>query len=262
MWNCGGLGTCLWSLCCAEVLDSYSLNSLLDFLQGTPPAGLSSVQNPELANFIRECIAPRPRRPKSRHLLKHPYFESIRQEKAALKANCDLLATPLVPTSEIAEAPSGLSGTSRQSSGMPEWATDAHGQLVAVPEEADVLSVDDLSGHRWSPSASVPVSEAGDVQLGNGQLEEARASTQHSGQLSETSSEDGIQSDDDGVIVTDSYTYSVKGEVDPNESSKLLLRLKMKPTGAGKNSNFLFTHGVLIGVLLERLTLSCRSGLR
>lgn len=135
---------------------------------------------------------------------------------------------------------------------MPEWATDAHGQLVAVPEEADVLSADDVSGLRWSPPASVPVSEAGDVQSGNGLLEEAPASTQHSGQLSDVSSEDGIRSDDDGFIVTDSYTYSVKGEVDPNDSSKLLLRLKMKPTGAGKIRDLLWKHVVKLDVISAR----------
>eukprot|EP00884_Botryococcus_braunii_P009087 jgi/Botrbrau1/1817/Bobra.146_1s0015.1 len=228
-------GMCLLELATLQYPYSECRNAAQIYrkvMQGTPPAGLGSVSCPELCNFIKECIAPRGKRPKSRHLLKHPYFESIRQEKAALKLHVETVAA--APICELAEAPSGLSSNSRQSSGMPEWVSDAHGQLVVVPEEAEVFSGDDFSLHRSSPPPSIPVSEAGDYQYQNGTFEDMPASTQHSGQLSDVSSEDGHQSDEDGgVIVTGTYTYSVKGKVDPGDASKLLLKLKIKPTGSG-----------------------------
>lgn len=46
--------------------------------QGVRPAGLQKVHNQELADFINLCISPREQRPRSRMLLKHPYFDSIR----------------------------------------------------------------------------------------------------------------------------------------------------------------------------------------
>lgn len=42
------------------------------------PAGLQKVTNQELADFINVCISPRDQRPRSRMLLKHPFFDSIR----------------------------------------------------------------------------------------------------------------------------------------------------------------------------------------
>jgi len=42
------------------------------------PAGLQKVTCKELADFINTCIAPLEQRPRSRQLLKHPYFASIR----------------------------------------------------------------------------------------------------------------------------------------------------------------------------------------
>ena len=42
------------------------------------PAGLQKVTCKELADFINTCIAPLEQRPRSRGLLKHPYFASIR----------------------------------------------------------------------------------------------------------------------------------------------------------------------------------------
>jgi WNK lysine deficient protein kinase len=46
---------------------------------GVRPAGLQSVACRELGEFINTCIAPRESRPRSRQLLKHPYFDSLRQ---------------------------------------------------------------------------------------------------------------------------------------------------------------------------------------
>uniref|UniRef100_A0A7S0S189 non-specific serine/threonine protein kinase n=1 Tax=Chlamydomonas leiostraca TaxID=1034604 RepID=A0A7S0S189_9CHLO len=49
---------------------------------GIKPAGLAKVPQPELATFIELCINQDPdARPEARQLLKHPYFESIRNGK-------------------------------------------------------------------------------------------------------------------------------------------------------------------------------------
>jgi hypothetical protein len=47
--------------------------------QGVRPAGLGKVSSRELADFIAVCIRPKDERPRSRQLLKHPYFDSIRE---------------------------------------------------------------------------------------------------------------------------------------------------------------------------------------
>ncbi len=47
------------------------------------PAGLGKVHSRELADFISVCIGPREGRPRSRQLLKHPYFDSIRERASA-----------------------------------------------------------------------------------------------------------------------------------------------------------------------------------
>ena len=46
------------------------------------PAGLQKVASAELAEFINVCISARESRPRARQLLKHPYFDSIRRDKA------------------------------------------------------------------------------------------------------------------------------------------------------------------------------------
>ena len=52
-------------------------------LQGVRPAGLANVPSRELAEFIAICIRTKDERPRSRQLLKHPYFDSIRERAAA-----------------------------------------------------------------------------------------------------------------------------------------------------------------------------------
>jgi WNK lysine deficient protein kinase len=49
---------------------------------GVRPAGLQKVASGELTEFINVCISPRESRPRARQLLKHPYFDSIRRDKA------------------------------------------------------------------------------------------------------------------------------------------------------------------------------------
>lgn len=63
-------------------------------LQGVRPAGLQKVPTLELADFINVCITARESRPRARQLLKHSYFDSIRQEKcAAYKLQAEALAS-------------------------------------------------------------------------------------------------------------------------------------------------------------------------
>ena len=63
-------------------------------LQGVRPAGLQKVPTLELAEFINVCITARESRPRARQLLKHSYFDSIRQEKcAAYKLQAEALAS-------------------------------------------------------------------------------------------------------------------------------------------------------------------------
>lgn len=65
-------------------------------MQGVRPAGLQKVPTVELAEFINVCIGSRDSRPRARQLLKHPYFDTIRQEKCAqykLSAENGLVST-------------------------------------------------------------------------------------------------------------------------------------------------------------------------
>jgi len=59
--------------------------------QGVRPAGLAKVPTAELVEFVTVCIAPREERPRARQLLKHPYFASVRSEKAAVKLSAEAL---------------------------------------------------------------------------------------------------------------------------------------------------------------------------
>jgi WNK lysine deficient protein kinase len=58
---------------CSNAAQIYRKVSL-----GIRPVGLQKVECRELADFINTCIAPLEQRPRSRQLLKHPYFASIR----------------------------------------------------------------------------------------------------------------------------------------------------------------------------------------
>lgn len=58
-------------------------------MQGVRPAGLQKVASTELTEFINLCISPREARPRARQLLKHPYFDSIRKDKALITSRSD-----------------------------------------------------------------------------------------------------------------------------------------------------------------------------
>ena len=69
-------------------------------LQGVRPKALSRVTNRQLADFVCHCIQPRESRPRSRQLLKHHYFDSIRAEKLTLKLGAEALRLPVPKDSE------------------------------------------------------------------------------------------------------------------------------------------------------------------
>ena len=89
------------------------------------PAGLAKVPTGELAEFISVCIEPRPRRPRARHLLKHPYFHTIRAEKAAVKLGAEALAHSISCAADlhqmVADCTASVAGSvSRTSSELAE----------------------------------------------------------------------------------------------------------------------------------------------
>ena len=101
----------------------------------------------DLAEFISLCIAPREERPRTRQLLKHAYFDSIRTEKCSLKLSAEALGVSSLSSSDLlAEYASSAasSSVSRTSSAAAELHHD-HGLLLeAVPEmETEGEAADD-----------------------------------------------------------------------------------------------------------------------
>ena len=92
---------------CANAAQIYRKVSL-----GVRPAGLKKITCRELADFINTCIAPLEQRPRSRQLLKHPYFDSIRSTLHPSKSEL-LLNSALYASGDRPKAPmSGGSTTS------------------------------------------------------------------------------------------------------------------------------------------------------
>jgi WNK lysine deficient protein kinase len=89
---------------------------------GVRPQGLQKVTSPELAEFINTCIANRPQRPRARQLLKHPYFDTVRQTLAPCKREL-LLAVASGGTTSIEAATAlvegGISTTSITTTARP-----------------------------------------------------------------------------------------------------------------------------------------------
>lgn len=115
-------------------------------VQGVRPAGLQKVPTLELAEFINVCITARESRPRARQLLKHPYFDSIRQEKtAAYKLQAGALASASasgfavgVPGEFLEDSSSHSGNVSRSSSeaGMLTSAMLPSDPVGAQPHEA------------------------------------------------------------------------------------------------------------------------------
>ena len=77
---------------CMPTTAGSSPNLLTVSVQGVRPSGLERVLDRDLAEFINVCISPRNERPRSRQLLKHPYFETIRREKGVCRFREEALA--------------------------------------------------------------------------------------------------------------------------------------------------------------------------
>ena len=74
----------MWQHATVERLSHFASKfEVTNAVQGVRPAGLQKVPTLELAEFINVCIGPRDGRPRARQLLKHQYFDTIRQEKCA-----------------------------------------------------------------------------------------------------------------------------------------------------------------------------------
>ena len=120
---------------------------------GVRPAGLQKVQCRELAEFINLCIAPRNQRPRSRQLLKHPYFDSIRKTLAPSKSEISLAnaaAEALLPHSY---GPGKI---------LPPSATSLHPVVEDTVENQQVSEWNESPNHRRCPlSAASSVSGVG-----------------------------------------------------------------------------------------------------
>lgn len=80
-----------------DPLGTSSQNSMV---QGVRPKALGRVTNRQLADFVCHCIQQRDSRPRSRQLLKHHYFDSIRAEKLTLKLGAEALRLPMPKDSD------------------------------------------------------------------------------------------------------------------------------------------------------------------
>ena len=107
---------------CQTSFQRFSASQLHGVVQGVRPASLQRVSSQDLAEFISRCIAPIQERPHARQLLKHPYFDSVRQNVGALKLGLCPLAPLGAPTADLVAAclspPSSAAGDA-QSAALP-----------------------------------------------------------------------------------------------------------------------------------------------
>lgn len=98
---------------CSNAAQIYRKVSL-----GVRPAGLQKVACRELADFINTCIAPLEQRPRSRQLLKHPYFTSIRSTLHPSKTELLLSASSSQHSGERVIGPPKSSNAVLQTGGL------------------------------------------------------------------------------------------------------------------------------------------------
>ncbi len=173
-------------------------------LQGVRPAGLQKVPTLELAEFINVCIGSRESRPRARQLLKHSYFDSIRQEKcAAYKLQADALASGTasgfavgVPGEFLEDASSQNGNVSRTSSesGMlasSMLATEHTGAAPLDVSPPSVLEGPSMSAHQLTSTPTVGAPQQAItrppslVGASSGDMYSPRSDGQHStGQIS------------------------------------------------------------------------------
>ena len=121
--------------------------------QGVRPAGLQKVGSPELAEFINVCISARDSRPRARQLLKHPYFDSIRRDKALASSRSEA-ALAAAAGSDYGSATSGP--VSRTASSLAEMMA-AVGSAPGISRgPSDVSAAVALPPGVVLPAAGVP----------------------------------------------------------------------------------------------------------
>lgn len=134
-------------------------SSNLDFhLQGVRPAGLQKVPTLELAEFINVCITARESRPRARQLLKHSYFDSIRQEKcAAYKLQAEALASGAAAGFAVGVPGEFLEDSSSHSGNVSRSSSEA-GMLASAMLPTDPMSAQPGEGVAAAPE---PMEESG-----------------------------------------------------------------------------------------------------
>jgi WNK lysine deficient protein kinase len=111
---------------CANAAQIYRKVTL-----GVRPSGLQKVTCRELADFINTCIAPLEQRPRSRQLLKHPYFASIRSTLHPSRSELLLsAASSQNPSGHSTFGPKSANGARKES--RPPVSSDSNQSFAAV----------------------------------------------------------------------------------------------------------------------------------
>ena len=70
----------------------------MSFTQGVYPAALSRIEETEVRDFIELCIShDHTRRPSARELIKHPFFDSIRNDQEFVSSPSHASRSEVVP---------------------------------------------------------------------------------------------------------------------------------------------------------------------
>lgn len=171
-------------------------------LQGVRPAGLQKVPTLELAEFINVCIGSRESRPRARQLLKHSYFDSIRQEKcAAYKLQADALASGTASGFAVGDPGEFLEDASSQNGNVSRTSSES-GMLASsmLPTEhtgaapldvspPSALEGPSMSAHQLTSAPTAPqqaiTRPPSLVSASSGDMYSPRSDGQHStGQIS------------------------------------------------------------------------------
>lgn len=150
---------------------------------GVRPAGLQKIQSHELAEFINLCISPRNQRPRSRQLLKHPYFDSIRKTLAPSKSEISLAnaaADALIPHAfgmkrsikstsssleRVAEGMGDTDGESDESIGSSKAGPKSSFSCATSTAEPGSINSDTHSVHSQKSNASEMAAALGSLDI-------------------------------------------------------------------------------------------------
>lgn len=210
---------------------------------GVRPAGLQKVTCRELAEFINTCIAPLDQRPRSRQLLKHKYFDSIRSGLYPSKS--ELMLAGALGAGERGRAP--MSGGSTASFGSCSFPSRTTSHTDAVI----------LEGHGVKPqrsNASELMSELDnhpDLKLSRSGSAEVKIKSQsNSGKNSPTESPFKIDSQQQIIgsrngpcrCAATNRCFEFAGKYKEDKDKKVLnLRLKItEPDGSQRTVEFGF----------------------